>query len=64
MSRYEAEPEITLSFEEARVTYLTVADALDAAPADSELRVRLAAVGSMLRSKMFPDYPNEDGDLR
>ncbi|HET9689586.1 MAG TPA: hypothetical protein VFP61_00400 [Acidimicrobiales bacterium] len=61
MSRWDAADDVLLSFEEARVTLLSVLDAADAAPAGTELRLRLEAVGRMLSAKLFPDYPHGGG---
>ena len=59
MSRWDAADEVTLSFDEARVTLLTVLDAVDIAAAGSEVRLRLEAVGRMLSAKLFPDFPSD-----
>lgn len=59
MSRYELPDEITLSFQEARVIYLALYEAAEAAPEGSELRIRLYACRRIIASKLAPDL----GDL-
>jgi hypothetical protein len=59
MSRYELPAEITLSFEEARVVYLALVEAEDAAPAGSERRIRLHDCAALIARKLAPDL----GDL-
>jgi hypothetical protein len=59
MSRYELPADITLTFEEARVVYLALVEAEDAAPPGSELRIRLHDSAAVVAHKLAPDL----GDL-
>ncbi len=59
MSRYELPAEITLTFDEARVVYLALAEAEEQAPAPSELRIRLHDCALLVARKLAPDL----GDL-
>jgi len=59
MSRIDLPEEITLTFDEARVIYLALFEAAEAAPEGSELRIRLRASRLIITSKLAPDL----GDL-
>lgn len=59
MSRIDLPAEITLTFHEARVIYLALYEAADAAGEGSELRIRLYASRRIIARKLAPDL----GDL-
>ena len=59
MSRFDLPNEITLSFEEARVVYLTLVEAEEASRDGSELRFRLHDCATLIAHKLVPDL----GDL-
>lgn len=53
MPEFELAAEISLTFEEARVIYLALAEAFDRSPAGSELRIRLDACKDVLMAKFL-----------
>lgn len=55
MSRYDLPDEINLTFEQARVVFLALAEAEDVAPIGSELRIRLHDCVVLVGHKLFPD---------
>ena len=55
MPDFELPDEVTLTFEEARVIYLTLSEAFDRTREGSELRIRLDACKAILSRKFLED---------